>query len=221
MPLTRRRTLLAALLAPPLAACSGIAPSTPTSVAAPARDWFIFLETGLPTPDDRDAVIKMQRGHIDNFKRLFGEGKLFAAGPMRDPSGIKRGIVVVRAGSLDELRSYFTPDDYVRLGYMKLNAVPARAHKPLNHEGIDANSIEEVRIVQIARAEAANARGTPLLAGLVERGTLGAWYTLDSGPVAEVLFARSTDSAALEAALAPYGAPVTVWSQWLGKGVVR
>ena len=47
------------------------------------------------------------------------------------------------------------------------------------------------------------------------------------GPVAEVLFARGTDSAALEAAFAAYpglgvgGVSLAVWSQWLSPGVVR
>lgn len=46
--------------------------------------WFIFLESGKKTPDDKALVGQMQRGHIDNFKRLFGEQKLFAAGPLQD-----------------------------------------------------------------------------------------------------------------------------------------
>jgi len=67
----RRRDLSAACAALlTLAALAGCA--TPP-LAAP-RDWFIFLETGRKTPDDRAAVAAMQRGHIDNFKRLFGEG---------------------------------------------------------------------------------------------------------------------------------------------------
>lgn len=48
--------------------------------------WFIFLETGKKTPADKELVGKIQRGHIDNFKRLHSEKKLFAAGPLQDPS---------------------------------------------------------------------------------------------------------------------------------------
>ena len=65
-----------------------------------------------------------------------------------------------------------------------------------------------------------------LLQALVDAGTLGAWYTLADGPVAEVLLARSTDSAALEAALAPYpgraddSVDLAVWRQWISPGVV-
>jgi uncharacterized protein YciI len=214
-----RRQLPAACAA--LAVLSGCATPPP---AAP-RDWFIFLESGRKTPDDRAAVMAMQRGHIDNFKRLFAEGRLFAAGPMRDPAGRKRGIVTVRAASMDELRGYFQPDEYVREGYLTLNAVPATAHKALNTEGIDATRVEEVRIVQVERpaSDGAAAARQAFLRGLLERGVVGAWYTLHEGPVAEVLFARSTDTAEVQAAFSglPGGGEVAVWGQWLSPGVVR
>lgn len=202
-----------------------------STAAPPTGLWFVFLETGRPTPADREAVMAMQRGHITNFKRLFGEGKLLAAGPMADPAKHKRGLVVVQAGSLDELRNYFVPDDYVREGYMALNAVPALARRPLHTIGIDDSRVEEVRIVLIARPQrpagaAVMSARQALLEGLIDRGTLGAWYTLQSGPVAEVLLARTTDTATLQAALAPYtaladdGADVQVWRQWISPGVV-
>ena len=61
-----------------LAACA----QTPENRAMkPANFWFIFLETGKKTLDDKALVAQMQRGHIDNFKRLSGEQKLFAAEP--------------------------------------------------------------------------------------------------------------------------------------------
>jgi uncharacterized protein YciI len=212
-----RRSLIVAPAAAWLAGCATPARPEP-------RDWFIFLETGVPTPADRDAVMRMQRGHLDNFKRLFAAGTLSAAGPLRDPSGRKRGIVVVRAATIEQLRGYFETDDYVRRGHMTLNAVPATAVKPLATEGIDPEGIEEVRIVQIARGSADAAtreRQRMLLRWHLDRGTFGAWYTLHEGPVAEVLFTRLTDTAALEPALAPFGADASVWPQWLGKGVLR
>jgi uncharacterized protein YciI len=194
--------------------------------------WFVFLESGKKTPGDKAAVEKMQRGHIDNFKRLFGEKKLFAAGPLRDPSGLKRGIVVVRANGRDELNTHFQPDEYVRDGYMTLNATLAIANKPLATEGIDENAIEEVRIVQIMRPRGAGGAlpvkaNRAFIQALVDKGTIGAWYTLQTGPVADVLFAKTKDTAALEAALADYpsaqsgGAEIFVWGQWLAKGVVK
>jgi uncharacterized protein YciI len=194
--------------------------------------WFIFLETGKPTPEDKDAVAKMQAGHIQNFKRLFGEKKLFAAGPLSDPARKKRGIVVVKAESKAELLAYFQPDEYVREGYLIANAARSVVHKPLNTEGIDPDGIEEERIVLITRPPKPPTRKekretVAFLQALVDQGTVGAWYTLESGDVAEVLFCRSTDTKALEDTFARYpavkgsNASALIWPQWLSKGVVK
>ncbi|WP_137732417.1 YciI family protein [Pseudaquabacterium pictum] len=217
----QRRTLCLAPLSL-LAACA-----TPPA-AAPSDLWFILLEAGRPTPPDKAAVAAMQTGHIDNFKRLFAQGRLLAAGPLSDPGGPRRGIVVVRADSLAMLTGYFEPDTYVREGHMTLNARRAVAHRPLHTEGIDASRIEEVRIVLIGRPAGPDPsadRRSALLRGLVDAGRLGAWYTLADGPVAEVLLARGTDSAALQSALAPYAdagpaVRVEVLRQWIAPGVV-
>jgi uncharacterized protein YciI len=211
---------------------------SPVSRPALAQDagdsrptWFIFLETGKKTPDDKEAVAKMQKGHIDNFVKLHGEKKLFAAGPLADPSKLKRGIVVVKANTRDEYVSYFQPDDYVREGYMTLNAERATVYKPLKSEGIDPSGIEEVRIVQITRPQAPltgpqQKDDHAFLKGLVDRAAVGAWYTLESGSNAEILFCRSTDTAAVTALFADLPSvkaaksTVLVWPQYIGKGVV-
>ena len=229
-----RRHLLALMPATLLAACSTPPAATPAVAQAAQADtrpwWFVFLETGRMTPDDKAAVQAMQVGHINNFKRLHGEKKLFAAGPLQDPSGLKRGIAVVRAESRAMLPLYFEPDAYVREGYMVLNAAQATVHQGLISEGIDPSGIEEVRIVLLARpgtppdAATAQARQA-LLQGLLNDGTVGAWYTLQTGPWVEVLFARTNDTAALRNAFAPsvgtgQRADLQVWPQWIGKGVV-
>jgi uncharacterized protein YciI len=206
--------------------------TTDTSTDTSTENWFIFLERGRPTPDDKPAVQAMQLGHINNFKRLFALGLLQGAGPLRDPSGHKRGIVTVRAVTKAEVAAMFQPDAYVRDGYMTLNAQPARVRKGLNTEGIDDTRVEELRIVQLLRGSAAPqavsaAAQQAYLQRLLDRGVVGAWYSLPFGPVAEVLFANTKDTAALEAAFAGYpglgsgGASVAVWSQWLSPGVVR
>jgi len=209
-----KRRDLAALTAA-LAAAPFIAAS-----AAPTRLWFVFLETGKRLPPDREKVAAMQRGHLDNFKRLFGEGKLLAAGPLRDPSGVKRGIVVVKAASRAELAGFFEPDEYVRDGYMTINAQPAVAQRPLHSTDIDPNGIEEIRIALLARPPRDAALRQARLQRLVEQGAVGARYALTEGPIAEVLFARAENQTALEKVLADDGG-LTVWQQWIGKRVLR
>jgi uncharacterized protein YciI len=241
MTLSPSRALLRALAAlgvATLAACATPPSDTADIFAsreplAASRDemWFVFLETGKSGFAERSAQEAMQRGHIANFQRLFGEKKLFAAGPLKDPSEFKRGIVIVKAPTQQTLAGYFQPDQYVREGYLKLNAAPALVNKPLATEGIDSSAVEEGRIVQLMRndkalpaSEAAAQRA--MLQRLVDQGPFGAWYTLESGPVAEVLFSRSKDDRALQAALAGLpavkgGAQVAVWGQWFAKGVLR
>ena len=219
----RRRHLALALTLPWLSALA----AEPVA----GGDWyFIFLETGKPTPPDKEAVQKMQQGHLDNFVRLHAEGKLFAAGPMRDPAKLKRGIVVARAPSREALQAYFQPDEYVREGYMTVNATTAKANKALTTLAVNPGGIDEARIVLLGRdgasPEVQRARRAFLQRG-VDDGRFGAWYTLESGPLAEVLFAKTTDSAALEAALADYpgvadkSVSLSVWGQWLGTGVLN
>lgn len=207
------RRHFAALAAAPLAAALPAAAQSP-------QLWFIFVETGKPLPPEEAKVIAMQRGHLDNFKRLFDEGKLLAAGPLRDPSGVKRGIVIVKATDRAELAGFFEPDEYVREGYMTLNAQPARARRPLNSVGIDPSGIEEIRIGLLARpAGDADKRSSRLLR-LGDQGAVGAWYSLVEGPVAEVVFARIENQSAVEKVLADDGG-LTVWPQWTGKRVLR
>lgn len=231
----RRAPLWAAALV--LAACATVsdAPDIFASreTRAPSRDemWFVFLESGKTGFSERTALEAMQRGHIANFQRLFGEKKLMAAGPVKDPTEFKRGIVIVKAASQQTLAEYFQPDQYVREGYLKLNAAPALVNKALSTEGVDSSGIEEVRIVQVMRGDKVLSPGEAaaqraMLQRLVDQGPFGAWYTLEAGPVAEVLFSRNKDDKALQTALAALpaakgGAPVTVWAQWFAKGVLK
>ncbi len=210
-----------------LGGCSSPPVATPES----PRTWFIFLETGKKTPNDKDAVAAMQRGHIDNFKCLFAEKKLSAAGPLRDPSTLKRGIVIVDAKSREEMASYFQPDEYVREGYMTLNATPAVARRPLNTEGIDPSGVVEGRIILISRPAATPGARTDkatadFLQGLVDKRVAGAWYRLESGPISDILFAATKDTAMLETTFAAHpalvdkSATLSVWGQWLSRGVI-
>jgi uncharacterized protein YciI len=230
---------LAAALAPLGATLAGCA--TPMDDAAPTvdaqgrLDWFVFLETGRPAPRateaERAALAQMQRLHLDNFKRLHALKTLFAAGPLADPAGVQRGIVWVKARTREDLPGLFAPDPYVSGGYMTLNAEPVRVKRALRSEGIDPEGIEEVRIVKLLRGSAVPSRAlraerTAMLQRALDEGRFGAWFTPATGPVAEILFARTQDTAAVTAALAAYpglgrdGVAAQVWRQWIGRGVV-
>jgi uncharacterized protein YciI len=223
-----RRQISRLLLTLPLA----LPALAPAQEADGQRWWFVFLERGKPTPEDKDAVAALQRKHLDTIRQLFDAHKMFGTGPLRDPTGSKRSMAVLRAASQQELQAYFEADAYVKQGYMTLNATPATAHKALNTGVRDPMDAEEVRIVQLTRGAVA---ATPVqeqavlasLQTLQDQGKLGAWYSLHSGSVAHVLFVRSTDTQQLQTllggqpAVQAAGLNVLVWPQWLAKGVLN
>jgi len=222
----QRRSLIAAATAMPVV--MALPSRGQAQTLAAEQQWFIFLETGRPVPEDKAAVAAMQAGHLENFKRLFADGKLFAAGPMRDPARVKRGIVVVQAPNRQVLMSYFQPDEYVREGYMTVNAQPATVHQALNHTGIDPNGIEEHRIVLFSRAQEKDREAVPVfLKRALDEGVIGAWYSLEDGPIGEVVFMRGTDETALRKTMVEYPGlsdqrvTMKIWAQWLGKGVLK
>ena len=105
-------------------------------------------------------------------------------------------------------------------------------HKALSTEGVEPTGVEEVRIIQILRSSNTAAgvdqkTGHAFLKTLVSNGTVGAWYSLESGPVAELLFSKTTDTKMLQDAFAQHpaaklaGTKVLVWGQWLSKGVLK
>ncbi len=98
----------------------------------------------------------MQKAHLANFGRLAGEGKLLTAGPMRDPEGVLRGIVIVRATDRSAVDRMFDQDPYVTEGFMKVEPHEAR----IDHGGIVANvtpeALEEFRIVILSDPKEVN-----------------------------------------------------------------
>ena len=61
----------------------------------------------------------------------------------------------------------------------------------------------------------------------LDEGVIGAWYSLQDGPIGEVVFSRGTDETALRKTMAEYPGlrdqrvTMKIWGQWLGKGVLR
>lgn len=151
-------------------------------------------------PGKDDNVEAMQNAHIANFKRLFDEGKLFMAGPLQDPSKIKRGIIGVRAPDRETLMSYFKPDPYVMSGIMAVDANEWKVDmSKVATSFSDPDKIEEHRfaIVKAIRPTTAGVlkqheqyvkdRLKPALNGLILRNK-----TFE-----EILFFKSTDTDAL------------------------
>ena len=83
--------------------------------------FFVFLNTN---PDRKelteDKVMELQQGHMNNINKLFKEGKLITAGPVKGGGG----IFVLHADSLDEAMKYLQSDPAIEAGRFKLEVLP-------------------------------------------------------------------------------------------------
>lgn len=109
----------------------------------------MFLVTGKNAPTATPEEIgQYQTAHLQNFKRLFEEGKLATAGPMADPDKSKRGIVVLSVEKKSMIPGLFASDPYIAKGFMEVEALPMKVEfGKINTSSIDPNGIEENRIV--------------------------------------------------------------------------
>ena len=131
---------------------------TPQKNVTTQKLFWAFLVTGKPTTGvAREEIEKMQAEHLANFRRLADEGKLLTAGPMTDPDGLKRGIVVLKADNKNDLPEMFKPDPYVQQQYLKIVACEMKFELGQIRTKITPQGLEEYRIVLLqANADAKN-----------------------------------------------------------------
>ncbi len=74
-----------------------------------------------PTTDaNKDALTKLQAGHMANIQKMASAGKLVAAGPMGDDGEI-RGIFICQAGTIEAAQALATDDPMIQAGRLKLD----------------------------------------------------------------------------------------------------
>lgn len=194
--------------------------------------WFVFLVRGsTPRPDDEEAVLKMQAAHIGNFQRRFAEGKLIAAGPLRDPTERRRGIVVLTVPTKADVRKAFEGDPYVENGIMNLEAFEWTADRAaIDTKAVDPNAIEEYRLAMIRRKDVKGTKTVPPSKGYWQSlgkagpSALGSLVGAPSGAQL-LLFATKDDAAVRKAVLgSPAGKDasfeVEVLPLWMAKGTI-
>ena len=72
------------------------------------------------TDANKEAVAKLQAGHMANIQQMAATGKLVAAGPMGDDGDI-RGIFVCHAGSLAAAQALAANDPMIQAERLKLD----------------------------------------------------------------------------------------------------
>jgi uncharacterized protein YciI len=102
----------------------------PPPPAAPALPpdmtvyYFCLLTRGpeaAAIPSERAA--ELQRGHMDNIRRLADAGKLLVAGPFMD-RGDWRGVFILKCASLDEAKALVATDPAVQAGRLVADVRP-------------------------------------------------------------------------------------------------
>ena len=212
------------------------------SVLAPAQSpsevtWWIFLNQGKhPGKATQSQLSEMQQAHLGNFKRLFGMNKLAAAGPVGDPTGFKRGIIVLTLPESEQVMSNFGPDPYVQGGFLDVEAARIRVEfGKLEREEIDPEGIEENRLVYFTAAKALRSSipTNSLMQGHLESLAAGksvglAFFgrTRDHASFDAVALFRGKDDKGIDAWIAenPY-VKAGIWRahripQWISKGVL-
>jgi uncharacterized protein YciI len=82
-----------------------------------------FLKEGPNRIQDSTRAAELQRGHLDNIRRLASEGKLVLAGPFMD-SGEVRGLFVFDVGSVEEARELTETDPAIEAGRLEMELRP-------------------------------------------------------------------------------------------------
>lgn len=123
--------------------------SLAAAVGAPkTKLYFVFLTKGNGTRPDQATLQAYQKAHIGNFERRFKEGKLIGAGPLNDPTTVRRGIVVLTLPSEAEVPKAFEGDPYVEHRIMNVEAWEWDADRSrINVNLPDPNAIQENRLV--------------------------------------------------------------------------
>jgi uncharacterized protein YciI len=202
-----------------------LAQSTP-----PTRNWFVVLQKG-PTPRGTDEDVKrMQQAHLSNFDRLYEEGKLFMAGPLRDPTGIKRGIIGVQAADRQTLLSYFSADPYVQSGMMVIDAQEWKVDRAKVNDNVpDPDKMAEMRFVLMKAQRPIPPSILKQHEAFVDKNLKPALHgqILRNSAFEEVMFFLSNDSAAVDHQLSldplvRHGyVAVELMPLWMADGVLK
>lgn len=127
------------------------------TASTPVHDpviWLMFFMRGsVAAPKDEKVVATMMEGHLGNMRHQASLDHLLVAGPLQDPTKERRGITVVAARDLDEVKSFFKDDPFVKLGSMTVAAFPWKVDRSRFTSKVDPNALAPYRLVLIRRGK--------------------------------------------------------------------
>lgn len=203
--------------------------------AAEKKVFFMFFVAGEgKRPTDQKELEAMQAAHIANMGAQAKLGKLVAAGPLADPTKIRRGIVVLTVEDEKEIPGLFKSDPYVQHDIMRVVTSGWKVDAKLFNPAVDPSSIVEHRLVLMRRGrgmqpetEAMMKAHAALLDGMKKTHNLAVWGPAQNlEGVREILIFTGKDTEGIEkklredayvqkALLEPEILPL-----WMSKGVV-
>lgn len=182
--------------------------------AAKERLWLMFFlkQENAPTLS-REESDEAFKGHIGNMQNQAKEKRLFAAGPLDDPSKVRRGITVCSAADLPGVKALFKSDPFVKAGVFTVTAMPWKVERSAFHPEVDPETLGPFRLVLFTRGQN-YARRDPSLAtaqtqamrALVPqyKGVFGVMEDSDTHVAAMILKGEDTDGLKTSLEASPY-----------------
>lgn len=114
--------------------------------------WMVFLMTG-PVAAPQGEVAKRQAAHIENFRRLDREKRVFLVGPTMQPNSDLRGILLLSANDKAQVEKEFLADPYITEKNM---VIKVHRFHPLRGEFVSkpGASINPWRMVLLTKEDA-------------------------------------------------------------------
>jgi len=188
--------------------------------AAEPRLWLMFfLKADGKRPDDPKDLEKMQADHIKNLQAQGAAGHLLAAGPLSDPTQLRRGITIAVAKDRTEVDSYFKTDAFVKAGIMSVTAAAWEPGHMRFNPKYDKNAMEEYELLITTQSLM---RGTRYslksfaVGGRTEFAPSEKYQFLG-----EVWISRKTDHDKLIAALEGTSIPREIIPLWMAKDILK
>lgn len=205
-----------------------------TNQSAPTNKiWLMFFVKGkVEAPQEKDKVQKMMSGHLSNFESLANGGKLVAAGPINDPTGKLRGITVLEAKSLEEIKGYFKNDPFIKAGVMTVEAEPWSVKKSSFRSDYDAENIVEHRLVLFSKGKTKIAvipemvnKHNETMKAIIKANKVGIYGAISGNRVGALIVegsnTESIEKAIKESILIKNGAySYEIFRLWMSKGVL-
>lgn len=186
----------------------------------PEKTWFMFFLKGDgKRPSEPKELEKMQADHIGNLQAQGNAGHLIAAGPLDDPTKIRRGITVAIAKSRAEVDTFFKTDPYVTNSIMTVAAIEWDLGLGQFRSDYNKNEMEEYELLLTDQLLLRSVRYQlqKFAVGGRTKSVTGEKYRFG----AEVWISRKADHKMLAMILEGVAAPHEIVPLWMAKGLLK